>query len=127
FSSAKLAPAGARAAESTACVSGGRRSQQRAGGGSWTKYYNQSFSQPGMGGLCQPPVPPPLVKSGITFQSNPDISFNSALRDRACQQAGPHGGTASIYVHTWHKADMPTRSTNVRFRGESRHRWRTPQ
>jgi len=47
--------------------------------GSWTKYYQKSFSQPGIGGLCQAPVPPPSAKSGVTFQSNPDISFNSAL------------------------------------------------
>jgi hypothetical protein len=47
--------------------------------GSWTKFYQKSFSQPGIGGLCDPPVPPPSAKSGITFQSNPDISFNSTL------------------------------------------------
>jgi hypothetical protein len=47
--------------------------------GSWTKYYQKSFSQPGIAGLCQAPVPPPSAKSGVTFQSNPDISFNSAL------------------------------------------------
>lgn len=47
--------------------------------GTWMKYFRKSFSQPGIGGLCDAPVPPPSAKSGITFQANPDISFNSTL------------------------------------------------
>src|SRR5262249_16013298 len=45
----------------------------------WMKYYQKAFSQRGIGGECNPVVPPPTAKSGITFQSNPDVSFNSAL------------------------------------------------
>lgn len=47
--------------------------------GTWMKYYNGSFSQPGIGGLCSAPVPAPTAKSGITFQADADISYNSAL------------------------------------------------
>jgi hypothetical protein len=47
--------------------------------GTWMKYYQKSFSEPGLGGLCDAPIPPPPAKSGITFESNPDISFNTAL------------------------------------------------
>jgi hypothetical protein len=47
--------------------------------GAWMKYYQKAFSQPGIGGECNAAVPPPTAKSGISFQSNPDISFNTAL------------------------------------------------
>jgi len=47
--------------------------------GSWMKYYKGAFTEPGVGGLCSQPVPAPSTLSGINFQGNADISFNTAL------------------------------------------------
>jgi len=74
-----MSAAPASSAESTACVSRGRRSQQTAILAPGQNITRNRSASPEIGGLCQAPVPPPSAKSGITFQSNPDISFNSAL------------------------------------------------
>jgi hypothetical protein len=47
--------------------------------GAWMKYYNGSFSQPGLGGQCSKIVPTPKTSTGNNYTNNPDLSFNDAL------------------------------------------------
>ena len=47
--------------------------------GAWMKYYNGSFSQPGLGGNCSKIVPTPKTTTGNNYTNNPDLSFNDAL------------------------------------------------
>jgi hypothetical protein len=48
--------------------------------GSWQKYYNGSFSQPGLGGLSSPVQGPPPPSNTTIYAGSPDVSYNSFLQ-----------------------------------------------
>jgi hypothetical protein len=48
--------------------------------GSWEKYYNGSFSQPGLGGLSSAVQGPPPPSNSTIYAGSPDVSYNTFLQ-----------------------------------------------